>query len=101
MKINKKQVGTFILLTLITGVAMAGDVEGTINNATAEMARIFQAVAAGIGIVALMYEGVQLIAFKRPVLKQIAMIILGLVIVIGAAEIVNQFYGSGASGTGF
>lgn len=101
MKINKKQVGTFILLTLITGVAMAGDVEGTINNATAKMARIFQAVAAGIGIVALMYEGVQLIAFKRPVLKQIAMIILGLVIVIGAAEIVNQFYGSGASGTGF
>lgn len=101
MKINKKQVGTFILLTLITGVAMAGDVEGTINNSTAKMARIFQAVAAGIGIVALMYEGIQLIAFKRPVLKQIAMIILGLVIVIGAAEIVNQFYGSGASGTGF
>ena len=103
MKLNFKNQGanivTFIVFAIFAGSAMAdGGLESKINNATATGARIFQAVAAGIGIVALMYEGIQLIAFKKPVLKQIAMIVVGLVLIIGAAEVVDQFYGSGATG---
>lgn len=96
MKVDAKKVATFVLLFAVTGVAMAS-VDGTINSATSKGAKIIQAVAAGVAVMAIMFEGVMMMLKKQPALSRLGWIVGGTILVAGAAEVVNQFYGSGAS----
>ena len=100
MKIDVKQILTFAALFALTSAATAADVEGQINSATAKGVVVVRAIAAGIGVLAVVMEGLRLVVWKKPVLRELGYILAGLILIIGAAEVVNYFYSSGSS-TGF
>jgi peptidoglycan/LPS O-acetylase OafA/YrhL len=98
--IDVKKIITFIALFALTSAAMAADVQGQINSATAKGVVVVRAIAAGIGVLAVVVEGLRLVVWKKPVLRELGYILAGLILIIGAAEVVNYFYSSGSS-TGF
>lgn len=98
--IDVKKIITFIALFALTSAAMAADVQGQINSATAKGVVVVRAIAAGIGVLAVAVEGLRLVVWKKPVLRELGYILAGLILIIGAAEVVNYFYSSGSS-TGF
>ena len=98
--IDVKKIITFIALFALTSAAMAADVQGQINSATAKGVVVVRAIAAGIGVLAVGVEGLRLVVWKKPVLRELGYILAGLILIIGAAEVVNYFYSSGSS-TGF
>ena len=100
MKIDVKQILTFAALFVLTNAAMAADVEAQVNSATAKGVVVVRAIAAGIGVLAVGVEGLRLVIWKKPVLRELGYILAGLILIIGAAEVVNYFYSSGSS-TGF
>ena len=61
---------------------------------------IVRAIAAGVGVLAVVAEGLRLLIWKKPVLRELGYILAGLILIVGAAEVVNYFYSSGSS-TGF
>ena len=100
MKIDVKQALTFVALFALTSAAMAGDVEGQINSATAKGVVIVRAIAAGVAVLAVVVEGLRLLIWKKPVLRELGYILAGLILIVGATEVVNYFYSSSSS-TGF
>ena len=98
--IDVKKIITFIALFALTSAAMAADLQGQINSATAKGVVVVRAIAAGIGVLAVVVEGLRLVVWKKPVLRELGYILAGLILIIGAAEVVNYFYSSGSS-TGF
>ena len=100
MKFDVKKILTFITLFALTSAAMAGDVEGQINGATAKGVVIARSIAAGVGVLAVVIEGLRLVIWKKPVLRELGYILIGLILILGATEVVNYFYSS-TSSTGF
>lgn len=100
MKFDVKKILTFVALFALTSAAMAADVEGQINSATSKGVVIVRAIAAGVAVLAVVVEGVRLVIWKKPILRELGYILAGLILIISAAEIVNYFYSSGSS-TGF
>ena len=61
---------------------------------------IVRAIAAGVGVLAVVAEGLRLLIWKKPVLRELGYILAGLILIVGATEVVNYFYSSSSS-TGF
>ena len=65
MKIDVKNILTFIMLSALTSAAMAADVEGQINSATSKGVVIVRAIAAGVAVLAVVVEGLRLVIWKK------------------------------------